>query len=507
MSFQSLEFAVFLLLILCVFYAVPAKMRVWVLLAANTVFFLWADITAGIWLVCSVLSTWGSGLLLAKTDRKGLRRAVLAVCLLVNLGILAVFQYFPVWNEMINTAFGRGLTVVRLDVAKRFGLAAPLGISFYTLQAVGYLLDVYAGAYEPEKNPVRYAVFVSFFPNLMSGPIERGRHFLAQLEEVLSKTRRELLCYERIMQGMVSVVLGLFMKMVIADRASVLVNQIYGMYRDGNSFTMLACALFYSVQIYCDFAGYSCIAVGVGKMFGFELIRNFRQPYFAVGISDFWKRWHVSLSSWLRDYVYIPLGGNRKGTARKYVNLLVVFLVSGLWHGGNFTFLAWGVLYGLCSVLEDIYGRIRKALLAKKRSALTDGTRQQKKGGIRLLSRLFTFLVVTCLWIVFRSDSLEMAYVCLTNLFTKWQGFLYMREFIFAMGLDRVEFCVAMGAMLFLGILDLVSEIRKEEATVWICGAPLIVRWGLVLVMVVAIFVFGMYGPGFDASSYIYVNF
>lgn len=515
MSFQSLEFAVFLLLTLCVFYTVPAKLRLWVLLVADAVFFLWADITAGVWLFFSVLTTWIGGLWIAGTGRRNVRRMILVLCLVVNLGLLAVFQYFPVWNNLINRVFGHGMAVVHLDVAKSLGLVAPIGISFYTLQAAGYLMDVYAGANAgasadaPEKNLARYAVFVSFFPNLMSGPIERGHHFLSQLDEVLTKSRRELLCYDRMMQGMVSVIWGLYMKLVIADRTAILVDYVYGMYQNGDSFTLLVCALFYSIQIYCDFAGYSCIAVGVGRLFGFELIRNFRQPYFATGISDFWKRWHISLSSWLRDYVYIPLGGNRKGLLRKYLNLLLVFLVSGIWHGGDLPFLVWGVLYGIFSILEDICHRIKKKSSIRGRDV--EDKRSLWAGGIaagkRVLAAVVTFLIVTCLWIVFRCDSLEMVKACFVNLFTRWQGFLYIREFIFVMGLDKTEFCIAAAAIFFLGAIDLVSEIKKEEASVWIHKSPLAIRWGLVLVMLVSIFVFGMYGPGYDASSYIYVNF
>lgn len=523
MSFQSLEFAVFLLLALCVYYAAPMRLRKWVLLLENAVFFLWADLAAGIWLTISIVTTWAAALLLgAEVKRKNLRAgalekqdrtaqkgkwlrrrgygcAVLLLCLFVNLGLLMIFKYLPVWDELINAALGRGMKVVHLDVAGRLGMIAPLGISFYTLQAVGYLADVFMGKYPPEKNLARYAVFVSFFPNILSGPIERGDHFLKQLDRVLGMKRRELFNYDRLAQGMISILFGFFLKMAIADRVCIVVDHLYSVYENGNSFTMLVAALFYSIQIYCDFNSYSCIAAGVAQLMGFSLIRNFRQPYFAVGISEFWRRWHISLSSWLRDYVYIPLGGNRRGVCRKYVNLLCVFLVSGLWHGGAPNFLVWGILHGACQIVEDLYKRLKKACL-KGRELPFPGIRRLIAGG-------FTFFTVSVLWIFFRSDTLAVAKVCLVNLFTGWRGFYYVREFIFTMGLEKTQMMLAAAFIAVLALFELVSERKKKEPAVWIYEAPLAVRWAVCIFMILSVAVFGMYGPGFDASSFIYVNF
>ena len=203
----------------------------------------------------------------------------------------------------------------------------------------------------------------------MSGPIERGDHFLGQLREITEKKRRELLNYDRVMQGLIAMLLGYGMKLIVAQRAEILVNQVYSMYQDANSFTMLMAALFYAVQIYCDFASYSMIAVGVGRLFGFELVQNFKQPYFARNLTDFWRRWHISLSSWLRDYIYIPLGGGRKGLAVRQRNILLVFLISGLWHGGAPQFLAWGLLHGAGQVVQDFYKRRSKRYSGKQKLA------------------------------------------------------------------------------------------------------------------------------------------
>ncbi|MDO4331206.1 MAG: MBOAT family O-acyltransferase [Eubacteriales bacterium] len=498
MSFQSFEFAAFLLLALLAYYAAPAKLRIWVLLLENAAFFMWADLRAGIWLLISIGTTWITALALRRMSKKA-GNLLLLLCLCVNLGLLVIFKYLPVWDNLINAAYGKGLKIVNLDIAGRMGLIAPLGISFYTLQAVGYLLDVASGKYPPEKNPAKYAVFVSFFPNILSGPIERGDHFLLQLDRILKMKRRKLWDYDRIVQGMISILLGFFLKMVIADRVSILVDYVYGMYQNSDSFTMLVAALFYAIQIYCDFGSYSCIAVGIAQIMGFSLIRNFSQPYFAVGISGFWRRWHISLSSWLRDYVYIPLGGNRKGILRRYANLLAVFLVSGLWHGGAPTFLVWGLLHGGCQIIEDVYRRVKRRVLKGRELPFVTIR--------RLLARLCTFLLVSVLWIFFRSDTLEMAKVCLVNLFTKWQGFAYAEQFIFVMGLEKEQMLAAAVFICFLFILDVVSEWKNKEASAWIYESATGIRWGICLFMIVSVFVFGIYGPGFDPSGFIYVNF
>ncbi len=555
MLFQSYAFPVFLAAAAAVYYAVPARMRIAVLLVANLVFFCFADWRGAVWIALSVFTTWGTGLLLERV-RGGMRRWLLAACLFCNLALLVLFRYLPVWTELRSVLPGGRAQAVRPDPASAFGLAAPLGISFYTLEAVGYLADVYRGRCRPQKSLLRHAVFLSFFPNLASGPIERADRFFEQLDRNLALPRRRLWDYDRIVRGLISILLGFFMKLVAADRAAILVDLLYGMYADGNSFTMLMAALFYSVQLYCDFASYSLIAVGTAQLLGFELTRNFRQPYLAVGFSDFWKRWHVSLSGWLRDYIYIPLGGSRKGALRKYGNLILVFAVSGLWHGGAPTFLVWGLLHGLCQILEDLVKRgyrlaaEKAAAFRRKRGGAAERSAAFQKtlagtaekvpdalsgagqppspgnvggaaahkscpGMLRRLPvmfgkgiyRLFTFAAVSLLWILFRSETLEMAGTCYRNLFTRPQGFLLARTFLFAMGLDQVEFGIAVGAALFLFVLDLVSECRKKEASVWLSGAPAALRFGICLALLLAVFVVGEYGSGYDASRFIYMGF
>ena len=431
MSFQSFKFAVFLAAAVGGFYAVPKKGRLAVLLIFNILFFEWADPFVGIWLLSSVCLTWGCALLVEKGADRTKRRLLIGACLSFQLILLAVFKYLPVWNEIINKTYGRGLQIVHLDVAAKFGLVAPIGISFYTLEAIGYLIDVSRGKYPAEKSFWRFAAFLSFFPNIMSGPIERGDHFLGQLREITEKKRRELLNYDRVMQGLIAMLLGYGMKLIVAQRAEILVNQVYSMYQDANSFTMLMAAFFYAVQIYCDFASYSMIAVGVGRLFGFELVQN--------------------------------------------------------------------LLHGAGQVVQDFYKKAKQAVFGEAKIGLEKLR--------HMLSVLLTFFTVMCFWIFFRSESVSMAVICLKNMFTRWNGFLYWRQFLFTMGLEKTQFFIAVAGIAVRFGRELISEKKKQEPAVWIYRMPLPVRWAICLVLIGAVFVVGQYGKGFDPSGFIYVEF
>lgn len=507
MSFQSLSFAGFLMGVIAVYFLSPKKARAAVLLAASMLFYLSSDAKAAVWLWLSILSTWGCGLLLERRPGRGKARAVLGLCLMLNLFLLAMFQYFPGWNAALNAAYGNGLQVFGLDIASEYGFAAPLGISFYTLQAVGYLLDVYRGREKAERNLIHYALFVSFFPNILSGPIERSGHFLKQVK-ALPACR--LFDYERVTRGLVTIVWGYFLKMVLADRLAIPADLIFPMYRDGNSFTLLMAALFYTFQIYCDFASYSAIAIGTAKVLGIELTENFRQPYFAESISAFWSRWHISLSSWLRDYLYIPMGGSRRGRWRKYGNTMLVFLVSGLWHGGGLHYLVWGGLHGVYSVVGDVKKRIFLRLKARKTKPLSPEEGKKRFLGsfcLRCLNRLTVFLLVMIAWIFFRSDSLEMAVTFVHHLLFRWQGFLYAKEFLFAMGLGEWEMIIAGAALLVLFAVDFLCEKKKKPLADALAELPLPVRWLFLLGIIGAIFVVGKYGGDFQPGDFIYIQF
>ena len=261
---------------------------------------------------------------------------VIAICLIVNLGILAVFKYANFAISSLNDILG----ILNVSVVlRRIDVLLPVGISFYTFQALSYIIDVYRQDVEVETNFFRYALFVSFFPQLVAGPIERSKNLLTQMQNI-EKIR--LWNAKRIASGAILMVWGFFLKMVIADRVSILVDTVFDNYHMYGSVELIIAIIGFTIQIYCDFGSYSLIAIGAAKVMGFELMENFNTPYFARSIRDFWGRWHISLSTWFRDYLYIPLGGNRRGKARRELNILIVFLVSGLWHGANWTFVIWG---------------------------------------------------------------------------------------------------------------------------------------------------------------------
>jgi D-alanyl-lipoteichoic acid acyltransferase DltB (MBOAT superfamily) len=296
----------------------------------------------------STAITWVSGLLIDHSRKKAeikckeddekkrylaRRKLWVALSFILNLSILFFFKYFDFAVKNINVV----LSALNISILEPgFDVLLPVGISFYTFQALSYTMDVYRGEIYAEKNPAKYALFVSFFPQLVAGPIERSKNLLIQINE------RHYLEYDNVKNGLLIMVWGYFQKIVVADRAAILVNNVFENYENYAGFQIVIAAVLFAVQIYCDFAGYSSIAVGAAKVMGFRLMTNFREPYFAVSVRDFWSRWHISLSTWFKDYLYIPLGGNRKGPLRKYFNIIVTFLVSGFWHGADWNYIVWG---------------------------------------------------------------------------------------------------------------------------------------------------------------------
>ena len=305
-------------------------------------------------LECRVCPAYLSGLCLSYLKKNPLRKLVVALSFISNLGILVFYKYFDFILENIN------LILEKLNVqlvSNPFDIILPVGISFYTFQALSYTVDVYRKEIEAEKNPLKYALFVSFFPQLVAGPIERSKNLLNQIKHM---DKMKLWNYDRVANGVIMMVWGMFQKMVIADRVSIFVDAVYdNLHAVGTMETVFA-AVGFSIQIFCDFAAYSTIAIGAAKVMGFELMENFDTPYFATSIKDFWRRWHISLSTWFRDYLYIPMGGNRKGKFRKYFNLMVTFFVSGLWHGASWNYVVWGGLHGFYQVIGEVTEPVRK---------------------------------------------------------------------------------------------------------------------------------------------------
>ncbi len=375
------------------------------LLVASYYFYMnWEPVYA-LLIMFSTVTTWGASLMIDKESDKRRRKLWLGGCIAVNIGILFIFKYFNFVTESVFNLLS--IAGLRLEVP-HFALLLPVGISFYTFQAIGYIIDVSRGTVQPTHNLARYALFVSFFPQLVAGPIERSSNLLPQFDY-----RHRFNALETI-EGLKLMMFGYFMKLCIADNVSGYVDAVYNNLPFHNGMSVLLASFFFTFQIFCDFGGYSLIAIGAARCMGFTLMQNFKQPYLATSFKDFWRRWHVSLTSWFTDYVYIPLGGNRCSKKRHAANTIGTMLISGLWHGANWTFVVWGGAHGALLVMNNVKRRIK--WLNFKESRLT-----------KVINICFVFLLVMAGWVFFRANSLSDALLAFKKMFSE-PGMLYKGE-------------------------------------------------------------------------------
>ncbi len=422
------------------------------------------------------------------------KKLVLILCLLINLGILGVFKY----GNFLIASMNHALRLLHIQAMPyQFHLLLPVGISFYTFQALGYIIDVYRNETPAEKNFIGYALFVSFFPQLVAGPIERSGNLLNQMKNI---EHLKLWDAKRITSGAILMTWGFFMKMVIADRAALLVDPVFDGYQMYGGTEFIVAAVFFAIQIYCDFGSYSMIAIGSARIMGFKLMENFNAPYFAVSIRDFWSRWHISLSTWFRDYLYIPLGGNRRGCLRKALNIMSVFLVSGLWHGASWNYVVWGGIHGLYQVLADFLEPYRKKVLqkAKVNTACFSW---------RLLRIVSTFVLVAFAWIFFRADNIRVALHIIQRIFTRPTPWILFNGELFTLGLDRIEMNILVVSVLILGLVDYVRYKKKLTIDAFLMEQNLWFEWTALIGMILMIYIFGKYGPAFNAQQFIYFQF
>ncbi len=354
MRFDSVQFFVFFLSVVCVLFFMHKKARLVWLLVCNYYFYMCWNAKSALLLAFITLCTYIAGRVLETAEDEKRKKRIVAVCCVASFSFLSLFKYFNFLVDSINGL--SGMVGNGKIIGLRMDFLLPIGISFYTFQAVGYVIDVYRGE-KAEHNLIKYAVFVSFFPQLGSGPIERGRNILGQLRELETK---KLWDYDRIKNGILLMLWGLFQKIILADRLALYVDTVFGNYQHYGLRVLVTALILYAVQLYCDFDGYTNIACGVAQVMGITLMQNFKRPYFAANIRDLWSRWHISLTSWFRDYLYIPLGGGRKGNFRKQLNVLIVFCVSGLWHGASWNYVIWGALHGLLTVLYNLFSSSEK---------------------------------------------------------------------------------------------------------------------------------------------------
>ncbi len=490
MLFNSYRFMVFFPVILILYFVVPKKLRCPLLLVASYYFYMCWNAKYLILILLSTIVTYLAGILIETTKYK---KASLIGSFIVNLAILGFFKYFNFLLSSINSvleSFHHGM------ISNPFDFILPVGISFYTFQALGYTIDVYRGEIAAERRFFRYALFISFFPQLVAGPIERSKSLLSQfnrLEEI------QVWNFARIRSGAFMMLWGYFLKMMIADRLSHLVNHVYAQYTMYGTCILALGSIAFSLQIYCDFASYSMIAIGAAKIMGITLMENFDTPYFAMSIREFWRRWHISLSTWFRDYVYIPLGGNRKGPVRRKWNVLLTFLLSGLWHGANWTFLFWGFLHGIYQVAGDLTAPVRKKL--------NDFFHTNTEAfSYRLIRMAGTYFLTLIAWIFFRSDSIRDGFSYIGRMFTKWDPWTLVDSTLFTLSLSRLEMFILFLCILLLFLVSYIQYTKKMRFDEFICAQN---GWFQVLVfyvLVMAIAIFGQYGS-FDTNAFIYFQF
>jgi alginate O-acetyltransferase complex protein AlgI len=394
MSFISIEFFVFSIVIFSLYFILRQPLRWMLLLVGSYLFYIVGNGNYVFILIFSTITDYWIARQLIKTDHILRRKLLLSISLFLNLSVLFFFKYYNFFSGEV----GNWVSTLNIDFAPpMLDVILPIGISFYTFQALSYTIDVYRGEIQPETNLGIFATFIVFFPQLVAGPIERASNLLPQISQQFTFDE------DRIVSGLRLALWGFFKKVVIADRLSIYVNNVYASPEDFSGQMLLVATLFFAFQIYCDFSGYSDIAIGVARILGIRLITNFRQPYFSQSIREFWRRWHISLSQWFRDYVYIPLGGNRVSFRRNLLNLIIVFILSGLWHGASWTFVIWGTIHGGIIIVETLLSR-NKPQSEQPPSLLKS-----------ILKTTVTFIIVVIAWVFFRADTLDDALYILTH--------------------------------------------------------------------------------------------
>lgn len=474
MLFNSIDFLLFFPVVLIIYLIINnliydgkyLQLRNLFLLGASYYFYMnWEPVYA-LLLLYSTTITWLAGLAISKTTEVRRKKVWLTIIIIMNLAVLFLFKYFNFAAENIMSMMRiYGLSI---EIPK-FTLLLPVGISFYIFQALGYSIDVYRGTTKVEKNFFTYALFVSFFPQLVAGPIERSNNLLQQFKS------RRLFTYEHFWHGLKLMLWGYFLKLFMADRCGLYVDAIFNNIDMHNGGSYLLAALIFPFQIYGDFAGYSLIAIGVAEIMGFHLMDNFRRPYFATTVTEFWHRWHISLSTWFKDYVYIPLGGNRCSKLHNYFNIFITFLVSGVWHGANWTFILWGGLHGAIQCVEKVLGWNKKKY--------TDIT--------KVFHMIFTFCIVAFAWVLFRASSLGQAGRLIQGILTDFTKPSLL-------SLDLIPIAIA---ILLVILKDAKDEyqwpIQLADSKYWI------VRHAYAVILIVTIILLGR----LDSSQFIYFQF
>ncbi|HJZ38796.1 MAG TPA: MBOAT family O-acyltransferase [Bacteroidales bacterium] len=480
MLFNSLDFIVFFPMVVALYFMLPHRFRWVLLIIASYYFYMCWNYKYVVLIFITTIINYLCGIGIGRSRRKSFKILFLTTGLLVSFGILFFYKYFNFFGESVNVLFDQFNIFYKVPA---YDVLLPVGISFFTFQTLSYTIDVYKGNQHIEYHLGIFALYVSFFPQLVAGPIERSTNLLPQFR------KENHLTYENIRDGIVQMLWGFFKKVVIADRLSEYVNTVYNTPGDYQGPHFLLATLFFSFQIYCDFSGYSDIAIGTARILGYRLMVNFRRPYMAASIREFWQRWHISLSTWFRDYLYIALGGNRVASKwRYYFNLFFTFLVSGLWHGANWTFVIWGALHGLYLVF---------AIWIKTwREKFNNALGLTSRPGLHLnLQRIITFFLAYFAWIFFRANTLDDAIFIIGS----------MPNLNFETPLNLFSFPVDFYICIFLILLLIIIEILEERYELYarLRIMPARYKWALVTLITLALFILGVW----EASDFLYFQF
>lgn len=489
MLFNSTEFILFLPLVTVVYYIAKHKYRWIILLIASYFFYMALSPKYTIFIIITTISTYVTALLMDRCSTKKDKKKYLILNFTINLGLLIIFKYL----NFISTSFNTILKALNLShQLPILNLILPIGISFYTFKALGYSMDVYRQDIKAEKHFGLLALFLSFFPQLLSGPIDRASNLLPQLR------KEQKLEYDNIKKSLFLIMWGFFKKMVIADNLALFVNQVYNSPTNYTGIPLIMATIFFGIQIYCDFSGYSDIAIGVGRILGFKAIDNFNRPYASKSVSEFWRRWHMSLSFWFRDYLYIPLGGNRVSSKRWIFNQLIVFLLSGLWHGANWTFILWGMLHGVYIIVSKLTKAMREDISKK----LNLNKYPKIYAAFKVL---LTFILVDFAWIFFRANSLSDAGYIVTHLFTGINlNLISIVELLGTLGIKKFNFVMTILFTIWLFIIEnykgdnSIENVTNQKST--------IIRWVFYYVLLFSIILLGGYGYE-ESTQFIYSQF
>ncbi len=484
MTFNSWEFLIFFPVVALLYFLLPKKAKWPMLLVASYFFYAFYQMDLLFLIVLTTLISWGASMIMERSESKTVRKLLLALTLVVCLGVLFFYKYF-------NFLAGSVVSIINLLGGEvppvTLNLILPVGISFYTFQTLSYVIDVYRGDIKTERNFFFYALFVSFFPQLVAGPIERPDNLIPQLKEAHKFNKDDAI------KGAKHMMVGFFKKICVADLISVYVDSIYNDVEGATGIGVLIATALFAVQIYCDFSGYTDIAIGCARVMGIRLMKNFDHPYTATTIKEFWGRWHISLSSWFKDYLYIPLGGNRCARWRHLLNIMIVFMVSGLWHGANWTYVIWGALHGFYQIVGTLTFKQRNRLV--ERAGFT-----KEHPLVVWIRRINTFLLATFAWLFFRANSVSDAFALIGRIFTNFGS---LGDTLSHMGLSWLAIAVATLSILTLLLIDNLltyGEGRDGSAVLTRNGAFIYFVW-------IVLFVWTFFLSKNMASTFIYFQF